>query len=355
MKLFIAELRKQMGRKFRIVFLIMFLFSFGISAYFSKNYAETLDFMEDILLMNAQTSLLNCEEKIQGEKDADRLQFYGTRKEAAKDRLAAYENQDTALLIDATLRYSQCQMQAAKYGILLDSRSLSEAAEAIQICSILKEKGIAVYHEPLLAEMYGNGAECTTAFMENYLFWLLPFFVVFLCADILTVELQPGSIKLLLGLAISRRDVLVSKYAAGVLSCGMVLLAGLTGAFLGGTLFSGTGDVRYPVKASDFFLLGGKEKYLAQWQVWLQIGATYLCAILFFAALSMAVGVAVGNSVWSFLTGVVLAGGAAAAGRMLINRDMIPVSVPVVCSLFLVSGGFLFFLSVLAFRRKDVT
>lgn len=320
MKMFLTECRKQANRKFLVIVAAVFLFAFGTSAHTSYQCAGMLEGMKDILIMNAQASVANEERFLAQTKETENLVYREAVLEAAQDRLEAYEKEDISDLIDATLRYGQLKKQANKYGITLDDRSQREAQQAVELCSILVEEGIAVYHEPLLEGSYADGTESVTAFYREYLFLLLPVVCVLLCADTLTAEMRCGSVKVLLGFPNSRNTILLRKYAAGISLVLLTVLGGILGAFLGGTLFSGTGDIRYPIKAPASFFSKGTELYLAQWKLWLRMGVVCLCAVFFFAAISMVIGVLVRSSLFSILTGILLeAGGSVLISQMFLS------------------------------------
>ena len=266
MKLLFMELRKQADRKFLVVLVLIFAFAFGISLNGAKKYNNQVSSLNEMSLYNAQISVISATENAQSEKDADRAAYYEEEAAAYSELVTAYENKDVPAVISATLRESNNEVSSNKAGIILDDESFNRAKKNVDICSILVKKGIKFYHSPYMEESYCDGAQAVTSFLQEYLFLLLPIVMMLLFADCLATEIRMGSIKLPLGLPYSRTRFLWNKYIAGALLGMVALFVAGFGAFLGGTVVAGTGDIRYPILAEKSFFSVGKEIYIAEWR-----------------------------------------------------------------------------------------
>lgn len=315
MKLFFMELRKQADRKFLVILVLIFAFAFGISLNGAKIYSERISSENESNLDYARISVTSATENAQNEKDKDMAAYYEEEAAAYSEIATAYENEDVPALISATLRESSNKLSAKKVGIIYDGNTLTRAKKEAAICSILDEKGIKYFHSLIMEESYCDGAQAVTSFLQEYLFLLLPIVMMLLFADCLAAEIRMGSIKLPLGLPYSRTRFLWNKYIAGVLLGMVALFVAGFGAFLGGTVVSGTGDIRYPILAEKSFFSVGKEIYIAEWQLWLRAGAVSFCALLFFAAFALLLGVLIRNGIFSLVFGTILAAGGVFAMR----------------------------------------
>lgn len=315
MKLLFMELRKLADRKFLVVLVLIFAFAFGISLNGAKKYNNQVSSFNEMSLYNAQISVISATENAQSEKDADRAAYYEEEAAAYSELVTAYENKDVPAVISATLRESSNEVSSNRAGIIIDDESFNRAKKNVDICSILVKKGIKFYHLPYMEESYCDGAQAVTSFLQEYLFLLLPIVMMLLFADCLATEIRMGSIKLPLGLPYSRTRFLWNKYIAGVLLGMVALFVAGFGAFLGGTVVAGTGDIRYPILAEKSFFSVGKEGYIAEWQLWLRAGVVSFCALLFFAAFALFIGVLIRNGIFSLVFGTILAAGGVFAMR----------------------------------------
>ena len=315
MKMFSLEWKKQAGIKFAVVFLTVFLCTLGFFGFWSQKFAGNRNQFNDIFAQQAQ---MNIERLQSSGKDAD-TQMLKQAMKIEQDFLAAYTSGDDRAIMAAIQQDAQYRLDS---GNIESGTQKDEVRETLEICAILTEKGIGAYRDPRLTNHplndFKDGASAATRFLQNYMLFLLPVVVALLCADSVSAEMHTGSIKLLSGFPCSRLALLRRKYITGIILSLMVILAGFLGAFWGGSLFLGTGDIRYPVKAQESFFTLGKEIFVPEWQIWLRAGIVIFCAVLFFTALALLISVLLKSSVLALLFGVVVA-----AGGTLLNRQAV--------------------------------
>ncbi len=330
MKLFRIELTRQ---KAGFILVAAFLFSLGISAFFAYQHlhSDELAMEKEGVLYNLGAAVTQKEMEVDeakkqqkhGKADSDKVAFYEGWLSECRDLQAAYEADDPVAIRNATLKTEQRVLtEKKKYGVLRfygsGSSAEQQARTAVKVCSILQDKDIGVYRDPNFESFgYFDGAASVSNFLRGYMFLLLPFAVTLLCFDFISGEISSGTIKLLLGAPVSRSSLFLKKYGCGILLSFFVLLAACGGAFLGGSIFCGPGDLRYPILAQSSFLRQSPSVYLPEWLTWVRAGAVYLCAILFFCAFSLLFSVLQKSNIPSLIFGLLFSVGGTVAVRQL--------------------------------------
>lgn len=319
MKCFSAELKKQANRKFAAVFLLTFLFAFGISAYQSYNYAQHLESTMKVRMIEAEKNIESVEANLPSYAEAG--EGLRTLWEEGLDRLkalkAAYEDGDTPAIIKNRLRLDEITIEQEKFGARLynatDRRKVTEEAELYRI---LLDQGITAYRDPLLEAH--DGVASIDYFLKTYMLFLLPAVVMLIGANSLSSERESGSDDSQPTSPRSRFSALTAKFFASVALSLAVVLTSILAAFLGGCLFSGAGDFRYPVKAISGLFGMGEETYVASWAVQSQALLITLCALLFFAALALLISVIFKRGILSLCVGTL-----GAVGAVVLNRQLV--------------------------------
>ncbi len=325
MKLFSIEAKR---RKFLVILFIAFAFSFGLSAFSAYQYVNS-----DLLAMEKAALAENAgyeaegrerdlyaaqEDQKKGKADSEKIAFYQDWLAAHRELEAAYQADDPEAVIQASLKVEKgILFEKQEYGVLRykgeNVSAEQQARTVVKVCTILQEKGIKMYRNPKLEHLgYYDGAASVSNFLRSYLFLLLPLAVALTCSDLISGETADGSIKLLLSCPASRLSLLLRKYGCGILLSAFSILAACVGAFLGGAMFCGPGDIRYPVLAQKSFFQQGVTAYLPEWQIWARTGAVSLCAILFFAAVSLLISVFLKSGAASLALGALASAGGAA-------------------------------------------
>lgn len=315
---FLQEFRAGFSKKFIAVLLMASLFSFSFSAYHSFKYSQELSDLRELRIVEAENQLITEEsnvwayEEMGGSELVDLMQ---ERKLCMQRILDGYNSGDMFQVLESQIKANEIQQEAKSYGLRMDSDEEKERRDQSELNKILLEKKILPY-DPLIEPH--DGVSSLLFLLKNIMLFLVPLVVMLIGSDSLSAEMQSGSIKLTLMFPRSRIAVLTTKYLSISILSLLTVIGSLIGAFAGGSVFSGTGNFRYPVKAQESFFIGDAEVYTSSWILLIRAMGVLICAVLFYAALALIISILVRNGIAS-----VAVGAFSSMGIMLLNRKAV--------------------------------
>lgn len=309
------ELQVGFNRKMLIVLLLAIAFSLSLSAYHSFHYAQNLRSMREMRIVETENQLMTDESNVSVYESiggTELVELMEKRRTLFINILEGYRSGDMMLVLKNQVEDYELQLRAKEHGLKIDPDSEKDLADRAELNQLLIAQNIAPY-DPLLESH--DGVSSLLFFLKNIMLYLVPFVVMLICSDSISTEIHSGSIKLLLVFPCSRAAILRSKYFALFTQSTLIILGSLVGTLVGGMLFSGIGDFRYPVKAQESFFVQGMEAYVPSWILLIRALSVLICAVLFFVALALLFSVLIKNNIASLAIGTLVSVGAVFLSR----------------------------------------
>ncbi|MCI6676888.1 MAG: ABC transporter permease subunit [Clostridiales bacterium] len=237
------------------------------------------------------------------EEDKKRLNLY-------KRGLEALESGDWKKELKLKMEQIEQNLDAYREG-----RFVGESEESL---TKTKEKYEYLYENDIKPQLsYGtvNGWNTLYLFLTGeFIPNLMPLLFVLFCIDMMSVEYDYKTMKLLLVQPISRKTILMRKLFAAIVHtivCSMIIFASV---FIAGCVMGGTGDWRYPI---DAVLLFGEQKSIITLKDYFQQSLPlWLFSSMFFVSFALLISTICSNSAMATMIGIVAVEGGFAVAKI---------------------------------------
>mgnify|MGYP001851092273 FL=1 len=131
----------------------------------------------------------------------------------------------------------------------------------------------------------------------------LPLIFILFCIDMMSVEQEQKTMKLLLLQPISRRTILRRKLMAGLAHTISLVIVIVIVTFIAGSILGGVGDLRYPLDMNPIF--GSDQEILSLKDYFLQSIPLWLCSIFFYVSVAFLISTICLNSMVATIIGII--------------------------------------------------
>lgn len=263
------------------------------------NYTHNIELLQGFIkekeqMLEEQGSDKSIEQAL--ENDREMLHTY-------ESMLTALENGDWEQELKLNIEQTEANLAACRSGNLIGITE-EELIQQQQQYEYLYENNI----QPQDVNQTVTGWNLIYLLMQGIILPnFLPLIFTLLCIDMMSVEQDQKTMKLLLLQPISRKTIFIRKWMAGFIQTISFTVVLFLITFITGYLLGGAGELRYPLEINAVF--GTNQGILSLRDYLLQSIPLWLCSIVFYVSFAFLISTLCLNSVVAAIIGIVVVEG----------------------------------------------
>lgn len=158
-------------------------------------------------------------------------------------------------------------------------------------------------------------------FRDRILTDFLPLLFLLTCIDMMSAEQDQKTMKLLLLQPISRKNIFIRKFLAGLVHTISSMLVLIVVTFMIGCAIGGVGEIRYPLEVYSVF--GVNQDILTLKDYFLQSISLWMCSIFFYTAFAFMISTICFNSAIAMIIGIAAVEGGFSITKIMENSLLV--------------------------------